>query len=277
MTGDLHIHTNVSDGALPPCEVVQKVADGGLGFFAVTDHNTMGAVPQIERAISGFRLQFICGVELSAQPEEGHELHLLGYGIDPGCAELLDVCRRIRRLKKEQLREIVHRLRQEGVAVDVRHILVDDEDGYVGRPLVAKLLVRDGVVSSFGQAFGRYLGRDAPAFVRMRPFSPQDCIEAIHKAGGLAVLAHPSIEVVDRWVAPLAQMGMDGVESYRPALSGNEELYVEKAAEHFGLFVTGGSDWHGREGERPLGAFSVGDTQINGFFAALSSRDGSGA
>jgi hypothetical protein len=111
----------------------------------------------------------------------------------------------------------------------------------------------------------------------MRPFSPQDCIEAIHKAGGLAVLAHPSIEVVDRWVAPLAQMGMDGVESYRPALSGNEELYVEKAAEHFGLFVTGGSDWHGREGERPLGAFSVGDTQINGFFAALSSRDGSGA
>jgi predicted metal-dependent phosphoesterase TrpH len=272
MTGDLHIHTNVSDGTFPPCEVVQKVSDGGLGFFAVTDHNTVGALAQIDQAISGFRLQFIPGVELSAQPEEGHELHLLGYGINPTCHELLDVCRRIHCLKREQLREIVHRLSEAGVDVDVRHVFVDDEDAYVGRPVVARLLVRDGVVSSFGQAFGRYLGRDAPAFVRMRPFGPEVCIEAIHKAGGLAVLAHPSIEVVDRWVAPLAQMGVDGVESYRPALSGNEELYIEKAAEHFGLFVTGGSDWHGREGESPLGAFSVGDAQINGFFAALSSR-----
>ena len=276
MTGDLHIHSNASDGACPPADVVQRVAEGGLGFFAVTDHNTVRALRHVEQALGGRHLQFIRGVELSSQPEEGYEVHVLGYGTDASCHELLDVCRQIRRLKREQVHEIVHRLRGEGVEVDVTDIFVDDEEAYVGRPAVAKVLVRDGIVSSVGQAFGRYLGREAPAFVKMRPFSSGQCIEAIHKAGGLAVLAHPSIEVVDRWLAPMAQVGLDGVESYRPALSGNEELYIEKAAEQFGLFVTGGSDWHGRDGEPPLGTFSVRDDQISGFFAAFASRRDAG-
>ncbi len=272
MTGDLHIHTNASDGTCSPSEVVQKAVEGGLGFFAITDHNTVRALRHVEHALAGRDIRFIRGVELSSQPEEGHEVHVLGYGLDPSCRELLDVCRQIRRLKRDQVREIVHRLREEGVDVDVADIFVDDEEAYVGRPVVARVMVRDGIVSSVGQAFGRYLGREAPAFVKMRPLSPGLCIDAIHKAGGLAVLAHPSIEVVDRWLAPLAQLGMDGVENYRPSLAGNEELYIEKAAEQFGLFVTGGSDWHGRDGESPLGTFSVQEDQVSGFFRALGSR-----
>ena len=87
------------------------------------------------------------------------------------------------------------------------------------------------------------------------------------------MLAHPTIEIVDQWIEALAAMGLDGVEAYRPALTGNDQLYVEKAAEHFGLFVTGGSDWHGREGERPLGAFTLSGGQIAGFFKALAAAE----
>jgi hypothetical protein len=270
MNGDLHIHTSVSDGSVPPSEIVGKALEGGLGFLAVTDHNSVGALREVERSLSGGHPRFIYGVELSAQPDEGHEIHVLGYGVDPDCRALLDACREIKGLKREQLHEIVSRLRQDGVDIDIQRVFVEDEEAYVGRPVVAELLVRNGVVSSLGQAFGRYLGRDAPAFVRMRPFSPQRCIEAVHEAGGLAVLAHPYIETVDRWLEPLARMGLDGVEAYRPAPSGNEELYVEKAAEHFALFVTGGSDWHGREGEAPLGTFNVREDQMRGFFDALA-------
>jgi hypothetical protein len=272
--GDLHIHTNVSDGALSPREVARRAVESPLGIFSVTDHNAVGALRAVEAALPGGRPRFVYGVELSSQPKEGFEVHILGYGVDPDAPALLEVCRQIVERKHEQLREIAHRLRRDGVDVDLAGELEGQEGGYAGRPLLAGLLVREGIVSSVGQAFGRYLRRDGPAYVSMRPYSPTRCIEAVRAAGGLAVLAHPTISTVDEWIQPLADAGLDGVEAYRPALSGNEQLYVEKAAEHFGLFVTGGSDWHGRDNEPPLGAFSVNGRQMVGFLRALDARGG---
>jgi hypothetical protein len=132
------------------------------------------------------------------------------------------------------------------------------------------MLVRQGVVRTVGQAFRRYLGRRSSCFVQMEPFEPGRCIRAIHAAGGLAVLAHPRIRTVDAWIEPLAKMGLDGIEVYRPACSGNQLLYVEKAVEHFGLLATGGSDWHGRDRDPPLGAFSVAHSRIRRFMDALA-------
>ena len=85
----------------------------------------------------------------------------------------------------------------------------------------------------------------------------------------LAVLAHPLIATIDRWLQALTDMGLDGIEAHRPALGGTEQLYMEKAAEHFGLFLTGGSDWHGRDKDGPIGTFSVPEEALAGFFAHL--------
>jgi len=268
--GDLHIHTNVSDGVYSPEEVAQKIVESELGFFSVADHNSVAGLRPVDRALAGHGPRFIYGVELSAQPAEGDEMHLLGYGLDPESVVLRAICRDINQRKEEQLREMAHRLRKQGVPLELALIPLANEGTYLGRPVLAEMLVRHGVVSTLGQAFSRYLGRDGTAFVPMRQFSPRRCIEGVHEAGGLAVLAHPSIAMVDRWIDPLAAMGLDGIEAYRPALTGNEQLYVEKAAEHFGLFCTGGSDWHGRANESPLGAFSVSDRHLDGFFAALA-------
>ncbi len=268
--GDLHIHTNVSDGVCSPEEVAQKVLESGLGFFSVADHNSVGALRAVDRALPADGPRFIYGAELSAQPAEGDEMHLLGYGFDVDSAGLQGICDEINRRKEEQLREMAHRLRQQGVPVELAPIPLADDGVYLGRPMLAEILVRNGVVSTLGQAFARYLGREGAAFVPMRQFSPRRCIEGVHDAGGLVVLAHPTIAMVDRWIEPLGAMGLDGVEAYRPALTGNEQLYVEKAAEHFGLFCTGGSDWHGRPNEAALGVFSVSDRHLGGFFAALA-------
>ena len=272
--GDLHVHTNVSDGMLSPEEVAHRAVAASLGFISVTDHNSLGGLRRAGQALPQDRVRFISGVELTAQPEDEREIHLLGYGIDPDSEELKEVCREITRCKKEQLREMVRRLQYDGVDVDLPSLSLEDEEGYAGRPLLAQELVSRGVVVDLNQAFGRYLGENARAFVRMSRFEPRRCVEAIHSAGGLVVLAHPSILTVDRWIEPLADLGLDGVEAYRPALRGNAQLYVEKAAAYFHLFVTGGSDWHGRESERPLGAFTVSDEQVSDFLAALPSRRG---
>jgi predicted metal-dependent phosphoesterase TrpH len=228
-------------------------------------------VPRAQAALPDDSLQFVTGVELSAQPTDGQEIHILGYGIDPSDETLVAVCKDVIARKIEQIREIVYRLRRDGVDADYAAPDGEDGNGYLGRPALAAQLVKAGVVDSLNQAFWRFLGETAPTYVPMRTFEPQPCIEAIHGAGGLAVLAHPSIETVDRWIAPLADAGLDGVEAYRPSLSGNAQLYVEKAAEHFDLVVTGGSDWHGRPSERPLGQFTVAARLLSDFFRALGS------
>ena len=267
--GDLHIHTSASDGVLSPADIAEQVIAGGLDFLSVTDHNTLGAIRPVAEGLRARGPQLISGVELSAQPEEGDEIHVLGYGFDPECLDLQEVCREICRGKWEQLRAMIGRLRAAGIEVEFADLAGQGDDSYVGRPILADLLLRNHVVASRNQAFARYLGRGGRAFVPMRPFSSRRCIEAIHRAGGVAVLAHPRMEVVDRWIEHLAAAGLDGIEAYRPALTGNEQLYVEKAAEHFGLFVTGGSDWHGHDNGPPLGAFAVSREQVGEFLASL--------
>jgi predicted metal-dependent phosphoesterase TrpH len=269
MSGDLHIHTTVSDGNLSPEALADAALECGLRFFAVTDHNAVAAVRRVQRVLPDGAARFVTGVELSAQPSDGQEIHILGYGIDPGNETLIAVCKEIIALKTEQIQEIICRLRRDGVDAEYAAPTNDDSAGYLGRPALAEQLVRTGVVDSLNQAFWRFLGETAPTYVPMRAFEPQPCIDAIHEAGGLAVLAHPSIETVDRWVAALADAGLDGVEAYRPSLGGNAQLYVEKAAEQFRLVVTGGSDWHGRPSERPLGQFTVAAALLGDFFGAL--------
>jgi len=267
--GDLHIHTDVSDGALSPSKVALEAAGAGLGFLAITDHNSVAGIGAMRQALVGHSPELVCGVELTSQPDDGEEVHLLGYGFDPECPALCELCREICRLKKQQLRHIILRLRATGLAVDSTVFQADGDDSYAGRPALAQMLLRRGIVSSLGQAFARYLGSNGSAFVAMARMEPGRCIDTIHQAGGVSVLAHPRIQTIDRWLADLVAAGLDGIEVFRPGLRGNLQLYAEKAAEHFGLFMTGGSDWHGRQGDAPLGAFCVSREQLAGFFSAI--------
>jgi predicted metal-dependent phosphoesterase TrpH len=253
-TGDLHIHSSASDGLVAPALIARQAAAAGLGFFALADHNSVGGLPQARAALTAGGPQMVAGVELSAQPGEGEEIQ---------------VCRELISLKRRQMLEILGRLRREGIDVDPQALALEDLERYPGRPALAELLVSDGVVRSAGEAFGRYLSRGALTFVPMQAFSPAACIEAVHQAGGLAALAHPFIPTVDRYLDTLTGMGLDAVEAFRPSLTGNEQLYIEKAAEHFGLCLTGGSDWHGRDKEGPLGSFRVTEEALAGFFARL--------
>lgn len=270
--GDLHIHTTASDGRLTPAQVVDAVTGSGMSFFAIADHNTLAGLEEAEQILDPGGPEFVYGVELSVQPNHEQELHLLGYGFDRNNAILRDVCRRVAEHKKQQLRDIIELMREDGVDVDIDALPLEETEVYVGRPVLADLLVRNGVVNTVNQAFVRFLGENAQTFVPMRRLSPQVGIDAIHKAGGLAVLAHPSIDTVDVWLKDLVEMGLDGIEAYRPALTGNDQLYVEKAAEHFGIFVTGGADCHARGADDQPGAYSVKREYIEEFFRALDER-----
>jgi predicted metal-dependent phosphoesterase TrpH len=110
----------------------------------------------------------------------------------------------------------------------------------------------------------------------MRRLKPATAIDAIHAAGGLAVWAHPYFDDVDAHLADMVQVGLDGIEAFRPALTGNEQLYVEMAAEHFDLFMTGGSDCHARGASDQPGWYTVERSLLEDFFEALLARTATG-
>jgi predicted metal-dependent phosphoesterase TrpH len=134
----------------------------------------------------------------------------------------------------------------------------------LGRPHLARALVQRGHAHSFAEAFDRFIGDAAPAFLPTNLLPQREAIALIHDAGGLAVWAHPRPDAFERSIRQMVDWGLDGVECFRPRCPPEESLRLEEACRSFGLLVTGGSDWHGTWHGR-LGSFSVGRDEVGAF------------
>ncbi|MDR1573452.1 MAG: PHP domain-containing protein [Clostridiales Family XIII bacterium] len=245
---DLHLHTNQSDGQYSPRALVRLAAKRGVSLMAITDHDTVSGVAEGAEAAREAGIDFISGVEISVKGNK--ELHILGYLIDCENRELLRMNAefvRLRGIREERIHEY---LAGQGVLVtraDVRRYAMG---GMVGRPHFARALVEAGYASDFRDAFAKYLS--TPAFYaieRPKP-TPKVGIDAIRAAGGVAVLAHPTVlrltePELDALLAELSADGLRGMECYYSSHSPEQTaLYLSLAQKH-GLVVTGGSDFHG--------------------------------
>src|SRR5690606_2514268 len=126
----------------------------------------------------------------------------------------------------------------------------------LGRPHLARALFQRGFVSTVSEAFDRYIGDQGPAFVPTALITPFEAIDLIHGAGGVAVWAHPRADMLPVALPALREHGLDGIECYRPRLTHGDIERIERVAQGAGMFVTGGSDWHG-EWQGRLGDFAV--------------------
>ncbi len=264
---DLHMHTNFSDGVHPPEKVVSMAIAGGLDAIAITDHdNTQGVVPA-QRAAQG-RIRVIPGVELSAR-WRGESIHVLGYFVDPAAESLLDHYRDLHARRDTRMRRIVGRLAEQGVHLPLGRVGAQRASGVVPytRPHLARALVREGYASSVSDAFNRYIGADCPAYVLVESPTPEEVIQSIREAGGVAVWAHPPLGLVDELLPRMADAGLGGLEAHRPWSAGVREA-VAAHARRAGLFATGGSDWHGRDSDPKLGSFFVSEDDVREFLEA---------
>src|SRR5688572_16023806 len=84
---DLHCHSTASDGFLSPSDLVAKALGAGLQVLALTDHDTVEGVADVQAAAAGSSLEVIPGIELSSNSGP-NELHLLGYFVDPFSSRL---------------------------------------------------------------------------------------------------------------------------------------------------------------------------------------------
>jgi predicted metal-dependent phosphoesterase TrpH len=203
----------------------------------------------------------IPGVEINTDVDS-HEVHILGYFIDDTEREFQAFLRRLRAGRVERAERMVEKLRALGAPVAWERVRALAGDGAVGRPHVARALVEAGRVASVQEAFERYLSRSGPAYVPRTRLSPEEAVEAILRAGGVPVLAHPGWEasgpVIER-VPLLVEHGLCGIEAFYPDHSPAMVARYLDVARRYGLIVTGGTDFHGGgvATRAPLGSVTV--------------------
>jgi len=247
---DLHSHTTHSDGSATPTELISQAAAKRARAVAVTDHDTVSGLPEARAAANHFGIEFVPGVEISAEYSPG-TMHILGYFIDETSVELVEKLDDLKRAREERNPRIARALRELGLDITYDEVAKLAGNLVVGRPHFARVLLNKGYVSSVQDAFDRFLKKGAPGYVEKARLSPADSIALIHNAGGAAVLAHPyqlklpTETEVEQMIGELAELGLDGVEALYSRHSVSQRArYSEIAASH-GLVVTGGSDYHG--------------------------------
>ena len=249
-TIDLHTHSTASDGSLSPRELIELAHRIGLAALGLTDHDTLDGLGELEEAGRERGIETVPGVEVNAEHSPG-ALHLLGYFVPAGPSPLASALEEIRLGRLERGERMARRLRELGVDVQLHEVLAEAGGASLGRPHFAAVLVRKGAAASVGEAFERYLDRDAPAHVSRPKPSPGRIIQLIESSGGIPVLAHPrTLEVegapdLETTVAELVKLGLRGLEVYYSAHSGADTARFLEIAGRFGLLVTGGSDFHG--------------------------------
>lgn len=254
---DLHLHSAASDGSQSPSGLVADCAARNLAVIALSDHDTVDGVAEAGNAAIRSGIRVIAAVELSA--DFRGELHILGYGIDPGDARLEAFLRGQREKRRLRIPRIVEKLRALGVPICAGDVAREAGSAAPGRPHVARALVRLGVCADMDDAFGRYLNRDGPAYVGRELPPPADAVALIAASGGRAVLAHPGCIGLDgagleTLAGRLADYGLSGLEAFYPAHNDVQVGRLLRMCRRAGLVATYGSDSHGPERGVPPGA-----------------------
>lgn len=261
---DLHIHTSLSDGRYAPDEVLRRCAAAKLDMVALTDHDLASPVAPGQHTIEGHTFTLLAGAEVSGT-HEGHEYHLLVYFPEAAPDAFRAFCRAQCQARAERYTEAITSLKLHGV--EPPSPAATDGERAVTRYHLAQALVRAGHATTTGDAFARYLSA-SHGHVRPLALSFVDAIRMARDHGGLTSWAHPPLDAMSAHVATFAAAGLQGLEAMRPKVNGKARKAYKKAAKAHGLFLTGGSDWHGWKGD-PLGLFRVQAQELRPFVDAL--------
>jgi len=259
---DLHCHSTASDGSDAPAVVVRRARERGLHVIALTDHDTVAGVAEAQAEGARIGVRVIAGTELTCYVGK-REVHVLGYGLDIGNAELAEHCARFQEARIRRAREIGEKLAAAGAPIDIDRVMADADGGVIGRPHVARALVEAGHVKDFDEAFEKFLGDGKPAAVSKMEIDPRACVDVIRKAGGIAVMAHPALGNQYDIVSELIAAGCVGVEVWHSAYDATATERLGAMALDHGWVRTGGSDCHGsiKGGEPILGQVGIGKAQ----------------
>lgn len=247
---DLHVHSASSDGTLSPRELVLYAKQKNLAAFALTDHDV---VDGIEEAVDeGLKqgIEVVPGIELAARYKD-REIHILGFFIDYKDPHFLENLAWIQNERKRRNKKMLEKLNSIGFDITIEELKKSAGKDLISRSHFGKVIQEKGYANSVTEAFKLYLSPGKDAYVQREVYTPKECINFIHEAKGLAVLAHPTLyDLTQKELKDLINMlkdeGLDGLEAIYSLFTKEEEYKMRSLANRYNLFITGGSDFHGK-------------------------------
>lgn len=261
-SADLHIHSSKSDGLLSPVEIVDWSFKRGLKCISITDHDNVDAIKEVLPYAGDRGVELVPGVELSTDYND-IEVHILGYFIEYDSNLLNDFLKKLYESRYLRAEDMVRKLNRLGYHIKFQDVLDTAEDAVsIGRPHIARVLVKMGVCVSVSDAFEKYIGFGKPAYVERYKVSPFEAVEMISKCDGVSCIAHPGLISninVESLVKKLVEWGLTGIEVYHTKHNKEVAEYYSHIADKYKLVPTGGSDCHGAlYGNEPiLGSVTV--------------------
>jgi hypothetical protein len=246
---DLHTHSTVSDGSDAPEHIAELAAAAGCTAVALTDHDRLDGLAAAGARATELGVDFVPGCELSCEVAAG-TMHVLVYWLEPGTGPLQDELARLQEARDTRNRRMADLLTGLGLPVTYEELQAEAGGSGAGRPHVASILVRKGVVASVQEAFDVWLAKGRPAYVDKDRLLPADALRLARASGGVPVLAHPlslglAPSDLDRAVGELADQGLCGLEAIYGRYHPDQRAALSELAATHGLVVTGGSDHHG--------------------------------
>jgi predicted metal-dependent phosphoesterase TrpH len=242
---DLHLHTTASDGTLTPSEIVILAGQKGLKTIAITDHDTTDGLKEAIQTGEKIGLTVIPGIELSTK-YKGKSVDILGYFIHEQ-KELLCTLKKLRnhRINRSQL--IINKFRKLGINITLQDVQKYSKGDVIARPHIAKAIVDKGYAKEVQEVFDLYLADGKPCAVEKMNLTPEEGIDLIHKANGIAVLAHPVLIKSEELVEELMELSFDGIEVWHRLHSKEDIKRYKQVAKRYNKVITGGSDYHNEE------------------------------
>ncbi|HCD45435.1 MAG TPA: phosphatase [Lachnoclostridium sp.] len=262
---DLHMHSNISnDGEYTPSQLMRLCKQHGLKTVALADHNSVRGIAKAQKSANELGIEFICAIELDCQ-FEGVNLHLLGYGIDPTLPEFEKNEKDILKKEQDASSKLINLVLDLGIHFDIEKVLDFAIEGVVTGEMIAEAALEDkrnqnnpllepyrnnGKRSDnpYVNFYWDFCSQGKPAYVPVQFIGLNEAIQLIRKARGLAVLAHPGINIGQnqKILEDIVACGVDGMEVYSSYHDENMVAFYNEQAEKFHLLKTMGSDFHGK-------------------------------
>jgi 3',5'-nucleoside bisphosphate phosphatase len=246
---DLHCHSNVSDGALPPAAVAARAKANGVDVWALTDHDELDGIPEAREAARALGMRYVTGVEVSVT-WAGKTVHIVGLQVDETNENLMRGLAHTRSGRERRAQEMAAQLAAVGIpgAFEGAIKYVGNPD-LISRTHFARYIMELGRCSSIGEVFRNYLTEGKPGYVPHRWATLKDAVSWIRGAGGVAVVAHPgrydfNDMALDELFAEFKQWGGTGVEVVTGSHTVDEYARFAGVAKTQGLLASRGSDFH---------------------------------
>lgn len=246
---DLHVHSNASDGTLTPTEVVSLAVKKKLSAIALTDHDTIDGLLEAMEASHGQPVEIIPGIELSCV-YKGQEIHILGLFVDFSDPDFTLKIHGLKNIRDKRNQEMIRRFQDSDIMITLEEVTAGNPETVITRAHFARVLYEKGYVTSMDQAFKKYLTYGSRFCPKKEDITPEHAMKILTDNHAFPVLAHPyqyhlGDKKTEELVSDLKNLGLLGLEVYHSSNNTYESSKLKKLSKQYGLFPTGGSDFHG--------------------------------